>query len=720
MHNTEETGQPGPKRWLGVGFRLVVTVLFLLLIVALSRCSRPTPPRSVTATTLAATAHLRVEVGPAGALAYVDGQSAGSSPLSLKVPPGQHMVRVEMEGYASLERTVTLNAGDEAVVSGELTPLPPAPVATVTLVPIGTSNTHEPLPDLAIRQVKIELDTGGACDYTSTQLGVRVWIENLGATGATAFVVDVNGSQQMASAGLQAGETTTLWFSGYSHGVETTVTVDATLQVQESDEENNVLSQMVPVPTLPPTCTPPPEVPPTDTPTPPTVTPIAPPPPAAVTWREDRVTIPTYPYTDFVTEARNEAFHMSYAVLDRSAYDASSPAPRDVTYRTVVVENEYLQLTFLPDVGGRLYEVIFKPTGHRETYRNPVLKPSPWGPPEQGWWLAAGGIEWSLPVEEHGYEWGTPWKLLVKEDGNGVTVTVRDTEAQDRVRAEILVRLEAGAGYFVIRPRLENPTSSSLAVKYWTNAMLAPGGRNVPSAGLRFVLPDDVTAITIHSRGDDLLPSYNERMSWPVFDGRDLSRLGNWNRWLGFFEDPAVGEFIAVYDENYDEGMVRVFPGDVARGAKGFGFGWKDPIPASNWTDDGSSYVEIHGGPAPTFEDSVSIPAGGHLEWNETWYPVAGLGGLRHANATAALNLTGGGGSAQVAAAVTRPWSGDVVLLLNSQEGWRQAVSLLPGQTFRGSIPLGADAPQSGRLTLRLEAPNGAVVAEYSADFGLK
>jgi hypothetical protein len=435
---------------------------------------------------------------------------------------------------------------------------------------------------------------------------------------------------------------------------------------------------------------------------------------------EGEVTIPTYPYANFTAQARNEVFNIPYAVLDRAAYDASNPAPKDATYRSLVVENEYLKLTFLPELGGRLYEVVYKPTGHRETYRNPVLKPSPWGPPEQGWWLAAGGIEWCLPVAEHGYEWGVPWQLEARREGNGVTVTLRDTEAGDRVRVEIAVRLEAGASSFTIRPRLENPTGAAVNVKYWTNAMLAPGGHNAPSADLRFVLPDAVTAVTVHSRGDEWLPNYDERLSWPAFNGVDLSRLGNWNRWLGFFEDPAVGESAAVYDEKYDEGMISVFPADVVRGVKGFAFGWKDPIPPGNWTDDRSSYVEIHSGPAPTFDDSVTLPAGGHLQWTETWYPVAGLGGLRFANSTAALNLAAGDGQARLAVAAVRPWSGDVVVRLNDQERWRQTVSLLPGQPFQKAVPLGDNGPRTGRLTLRLEAPGGAVAAEYSADLPLK
>jgi hypothetical protein len=725
MNGAEGMGQPKPKGWLGIVLRFLVTLFFLLLVLALSRCGTPTlpadGPETATPAQEGALATLRIEVQPRGAAVLVDGLRSGTTPVTIELAAGRHAVRVELAGYSPLEQSVDLPAGGEATVGGELAAVTGP---TVTLIPTPVTETPAPLPDLAVKQVRITLESGGDCNYTSTQLGTRVVVENIGGGSAGSFVVDVDGAQQSVADGLAPGQTASLWFEGYAYGGETRVVVDPAAQIADNDRQNNTYIQMVPIPTLPPTCTPPPPVPPTETPLPPpTETPAPPPPPlAAVTMHEGQITIPTYPYAEFTTQAMNDSLNVPYAVLDRGAYDASDPLPRDVTYRTLVVENEYLKLTFLPDVGGRLYEVVYKATGHRETYRNPVLKPSPWGPPEQGWWLAAGGIEWCFPVEEHGYEWGIPWEITAAGDDRSIAVTLRDVgpDVPDRVRARIVVELDAGAAYFTIQPRIENPGGAPVAVKYWTNAMLAPGGQNAPSADLRFVLPDAITAVTVHSRGDESLPGAGERMSWPVASGVDLSRLGNWNRWLGFFEDPAAGGFIAVYDQSYDEGMVRVFPADVAQGAKVFAFGWKDPIPAANWTDDDSGYVEIHGGPAPTFADSVTIPAGGALQWTETWYPLAGLGGLRYANDIAALNLAAGGGQVEVAVAATRAWSGDVVLLLNGQERWRQGVTLLPGQPFRAAVPLGNDAPQAGQLALRLQAPDGVLAAEYVAELALR
>jgi hypothetical protein len=634
-----------------------------------------------------------------------------------------------MENCEALVQTVDLAAGAQVVMDSSLVPKATAAVLdqvpTLALTSSPTLDRDPLLPDLAIKSLKIELETGSDCDYRTTQLGVALVVENKGSGDAGSFVVEANGFRQTVETGLAAGDTVSFWFEGYSRDGENRIVVDAASEVEESDEDNNLVSQRLPIPTLPLPCTPPPATP-SNPPTPTVVAAVTPPPqpspapttagaPTVVGVYEGQVEIATYPYAEYVTEAWNQAFNMPYPVLDRTAYEASQPSPVAKTYHSIVLENEYLKLTFLPELGGRLYEVIFKPTGHRETYRNPVLKPSRWGPPEQGWWLAAGGFEWCLPVEEHGYEWGIPWMAETSQDAKGASVTLRDTTAGDRVRAGVTVRLEAGAGYFMLQPCLENPTNAPLVVKYWTNAMLAPGGRNRPSADLRFVLPDAATAVTVHSRGDGFLPAYDERLSWPVHNGLDLSRLGNWNRWLGFFQDPAEGGFMAVYDEAYDEGMVRVSPVDPEgnRGVKGFAFGWHDPIPASNWTDDGSNYVEIHGGPAPTFDDSVVLPAGGHLRWSETWYPVAGLGQLNYANEAVAIGLGASDGQAEIAVASSMPWQGDLVLLLDGQERWRETVSLVPGRAFRDLVVLGDAGSQAGYLILRVEAPDGDLVAEY-------
>ncbi len=356
------------------------------------------------------------------------------------------------------------------------------------------------------------------------------------------------------------------------------------------------------------------------------------------------VIIPTYPYTEYLEMALNPTYNITYPVLDWASYESSAPTPVSVTYELLVMENDYLTVTLLPELGGRVYQIIDKATGENHLYQNPVIKPTRWGPPEQGWWLAVGGIEWCLPVEEHGYEWGVPWAWQALTSTRGVTVTVRDSNAPDRLRAEISLFLPADRAALDMTPRLENPTAVAIDYKFWLNAALALGAENLPSAETEFIF--NAARVAIHSTGDSRLPGAGDPptapdhvISWPIYQGVDYSRLGNWREWIGFFEFPqAMDDFVGLYDHARHVGMARVFPREIARGTKGFGYGWESAIDWHYWTDEKSGGVEIHGGVAPTFWDMATLAAGESISWTESWYPVRDMGGLSHASAEAALH----------------------------------------------------------------------------------
>ena len=139
-----------------------------------------------------------------------------------------------------------------------LTPTPtvtPTATWTPSPTPTATPNSLTPLPDLLVDWMTIELETGGSCAFSAPDLGMRVQFSNSGTAPAGPFVLDVNGNQRSFS-GLPGGESLTTWLAGSFiwPGMNTSI-VDATNLVQESNEDNNRLSEIVPIPTLPPTCT---------------------------------------------------------------------------------------------------------------------------------------------------------------------------------------------------------------------------------------------------------------------------------------------------------------------------------------------------------------------------------------------------------------------------------------------------------------------------------
>lgn len=444
---------------------------------------------------------------------------------------------------------------------------------------------------------------------------------------------------------------------------------------------------------------------------------------ATVSVTTQQVMIATYPFRAFQRDVTDPAYNWTWPMLDRAAYLASQPQPTPQAYRQLVMENEYLRVSVLPELGGRLYEIIHKTSGHDALYKNRVLKPSPWGPPPQdgleAGWLAAGGIEWGLPVADHGYAWGTPWGYdSLHFSDQEATLTVFQ-QPKGRLQISTDISLLADEAALTLRTRLTNPTDQAVDFKYWLNAMLAPGGQNRPSPALHFLLP--ARGVTVHSTGDPDLPAAGQSMSWPIYQGRDLSRLANWHQYLGFFARPALLHgFTGVYDTAADEGLVRIFPPDVMPGVKLFGLGGSDPIAPATYTDDDSGYVEMHGGLAPTFDDTVRLDANDSLYWEETWYPVAGIGDIVFADATGALNVQKTESGLQVSFYPVRQVRGSLALTVSGTAVSTQPIDLRPAQPFIQTIPLPPDLPARGVVTVQILDGEDQRIFQFQQEMALR
>ncbi|MEZ4660934.1 MAG: DUF5107 domain-containing protein [Caldilineaceae bacterium] len=445
----------------------------------------------------------------------------------------------------------------------------------------------------------------------------------------------------------------------------------------------------------------------------------APAPIGTVRYYESSVTLPVYPFEKYQSDAVDPDTNWPYKVFDYERFETEAPTPTERRFRTIVLENAFLELTILPALGGRLWQVVHKPTGNRMFYQNTVVKPTRWGPGNQRGWLGLGGLEWNIPVIEHGYEWGTEWGVLpLQHSPELASVTLFTPQDGRPLNASITISLLAGAASFTVEPSISNLSDDAVTFDYWQTAMLAPGQRNSPSAQLHFVLPGQ--QMMVHSTNDPALPQPGELFTWPQYDGRDLSRLGNWNQYLGFFEYPAAhGPFVGVYDGASDAGAVRFYPADVARGSKVFSPGWNDALPPSNYTDDDSSYVELHGGLAPSFFEHYTLPQGGLVNWREVWYPVVGIGDLSYANEAAALSVKASASAAdaiQVGFYPTRPMDGALIVTLAHADVSRTPLEASPEHPFVDELAL----PQPVDLTaadpaleIRFEDAAGRVLLLY-------
>ena len=641
--------------------------LALLCLVSVAvACGTP----SATPTATPAPGTLRVEVTPAGATVSLNGVAKGCAPLTLELPAGTYALRMQSEGYAPLQRTVEVQSGEQTLVTDALRDIA-APAIVCDRLPAALE---------AGRPLTI---TAQATDNLAVT-HMRLWIDGqlVAETGGAAlsYVWDT----QAATVGTHV----------------------ITLQAEDAagnsgQERHNMVLQASPTPRPSPT---------------PTAQQAAA--SSELSVRESSITLLAYPYEAYLHEGVDARYNFAFRRLDRAAYTAASPQPQPRSFKAVVLENRYLRLTFLPELGGRLYQCLFKPGGKNIFYQNAVLKPSYWGPlsRDENWWLAVGGMEWALPVNEHGYEWGQPWTYKIERKAHEVSIVLQDSTAQERLRAEVRVTLPEGCAYFLVQPRLVNPTSQAIACQFWINAALTLGSASA-SRNTDFICPTQ--SMLVHSTGDGSLPGEKQSMAWPVYNGRDFSRYGNWKNWLGVFVPDVQQDYTGAYNHDTGLGIARVFPHEIARGLKLFAFGSDFPA-RGEYCDDGSDYFELWGGPSRTFwpEDDVVIGAGQALQWSEVWLPFQGIGGLDVANAAAALKVSVQGDRLELGIAAGKPGQVQIRLTWNAQEIQRQSAYVAPERPLRLAVPL-AGASLPGQLQVQVRDERGASLLEYSKTFGL-
>ncbi|MBU0490925.1 MAG: DUF5107 domain-containing protein, partial [Chloroflexi bacterium] len=302
-----------------------------------------------------------------------------------------------------------------------------------------------------------------------------------------------------------------------------------------------------------------------------------------------------------------------------------------------------------------------------------------------------------------------PWQCHIQRNADGsITFVAEDDEQTTGLHIAVAVTLRPDRADFEVQPIVSNPTGQPQTYKLWINAMLSLGADRSGAGLVRFALPS--SEVIVHSTGDESLPRPGERMSWPVYNGRDFSHYVNWTSFLGLFAAPPAPGWSGAYHEGAGLGIVRV--GEVP-GVKLFAFGPnQDP---ATYTDGDSWYFELWSGAAPDFDQVVTIAPGASHTWTEWWYPVIQLGVLQTANASAALHLDMGREPGTLAVGVAAPVArraGTVVVLMEGAEIYRQECSVSPDQPFYAQVAVPSGVPAAGLVTLRFLDDAGQVIAQ--------
>ncbi len=426
--------------------------------------------------------------------------------------------------------------------------------------------------------------------------------------------------------------------------------------------------------------------------------------PGEVKAWQGTIAIPTYSWQDDVNPkfwALEGGPRLSTTVKGSITYpypmqDHLSRTKADRTYKALFLENEYLKVTCLPELGGRLHSVLDKSTGEETFDLNEVIKPGMIA--MRGAWIS-GGVEWNSGPHGHTVTAVSPVDAIAGTNPDGSAyLEIANQEKMFRTRWTVRLTLHPGRAYLDERISIANPTDGMHPYYFW-NCTAFP---NRP--GTRFIYP--MTLGTDHH--------FREFFRWPIHEGKDLSWLKNYDTWASVFAVDCRYDFFGAYDVDRDRGIVQVANHHLLPGKKAWTWGnWEfGLVSQQNLTDEGGPYIEVQSGPLPTQSDYGMLLPRQRVAWREWWYPVHGLGdGFEYANADLAIQTARRDGDLELRLLATGEFPGATCRLSRAgEELLAQPIDLSPRGVQTVTLAGAGESP----VDVTIAAEDGALLAAFT------
>ncbi|MEP7270364.1 MAG: DUF5107 domain-containing protein [Acidobacteriota bacterium] len=419
-----------------------------------------------------------------------------------------------------------------------------------------------------------------------------------------------------------------------------------------------------------------------------------------VSFARGTLEIPTYTFSRSETvaplfKAADSGAVYPYARLD---HDSLSRRPVPTRYESLTLENEYLRVELLPELGGRIWSARDKTTNREIFYHTSVIKPTAYN--QRGGW-PAGNLEVYGPYDAHMLTWpGEPWPWAFEQHADGsATIVLSHIDHFFRNKVSLAVTLYPRRAFIELKIQLRN--SNALANRYllWTNAGVAA------SDDTRFVYPMTRTI------GHDS----SELSTWPVARGVDLSWQRNNRNMLGVFGLDLYDNFIAAYDSKADYGTICYTDRRIARGAKTWTWGVGEAArrQMESYTDTDGPYIEVQSGRFVWDGNYEFIEPGKRDGWTEYWYGAGGLGELTTATRDAAIFFGVQGQAAGLAVKSTGNFpNASFELKAGASVVWSARQDLIVGRLYSTQIPLPPAAAQQV-LQLTIHSASGDSLVRY-------
>ncbi len=402
-------------------------------------------------------------------------------------------------------------------------------------------------------------------------------------------------------------------------------------------------------------------------------------------WVEP-VVIPTYPVM---------APDLNPMFLEKRVYQGSSgkvyPLPFvdkvshekiDRVYEAVHIENEYLYVMILPELGGRIHIAVDKTNDYDFIYRQNVIKPALVG--LAGPWIS-GGIEINWP-QHHRPSTFMPCSYSIERDQRGsCTVWLSEHEPMNRMAGWHGVRLSPGCARLELIGRVYNRTPLTQTFLWWANVAVRVNDQ------YQSFFPPDVKCVADHARRavTDFPRCSGTYYGVDYSPGTGLDWYKNIPVPTSYMVMRSEFDFFGGYDHRKSAGFVHVADHHVAPGKKQwtwgnhpFGWAWD-----RNLTDDDGPYVELMAGVYTDNQPDFSflMPYEGRV-FTQCWYPIQQIGPAVNASRFAALSVRAEGRSLKVGVSPALPYQRARVSVEFRGEQRRRSASFAPGVPWVGEF----------------------------------
>ena len=374
-----------------------------------------------------------------------------------------------------------------------------------------------------------------------------------------------------------------------------------------------------------------------------------------------------------------------------------------------VWKNEYIQLSVLPEMGGRLFAATDKTNGYDFFYRQHVIKPALIG--MLGAWIS-GGVEWCV-FHHHRNTTFMPVDYTLAENLDGSrTIWFGEIERRHRMKWLIGLTLYPGKSYVEATVKFFNRTPQPQSILYWANVAVHVNDN------YQVIFPPSVQAATYHSKIDFT--------HWPISRGTyrghdytdtDISWWKNSTPSNSFFAWDLQEDFMGGYDHGQQAGMVHVANHHIVGGAKLWE--WGTGTYGRTWdkilTDEDGPYAELMVGAFSDNQPDYSwIKPYEVKTFTQFWYPVRDIGGFKNANLHGAVNLQlGADGTAAVGFyATSKHDRAKVLLLAGDRRLLDETIEIGPHRPFTQEVNVPAGIEETD-LRAALVSADGKTLVSY-------